>query len=489
MKISRSLLILSAGGWLLAGAAHAAQIVQFTNVTRNGIAVTGPVFVGGGDAVKFDALLTANGAANPPGTLGLGLCLEYQRAAVNDPLITNVLSTGLVARGAPVPLSGCTQGGSPLVEGADFMVVEGWAALTGGWPNLPLPVKLYGAQFTVPSTPAGTKRIGFGASAVPVGETFLSNGPLLLCAKPTVTVVAGADGSETGPAALQFAVVLSTAVPAECGTAGGLSVTLSLGGSATVPGQTNADYTIGGSGVSNDGATVSVTFPADGATTMRTVTATPIADDHAEGTETVTLTIDAGNGNYAGVGNAAMASILDGTSAPVVVEYLDTVDFPGSPGGHFFYSSDPAEQAAVDAGAAGQFSRTGRQFATGGASPVCRFYGSLTPGPNSHFFTVEPAECDALRAAQVVPTPATVQQWNFEGIAYSATPPVLDGNSTRVCPANTLPIYRAYNNAFPAGGGKNPWDSNHRFTPLLTDIVQMVAVGWRDEGIAFCTPQ
>ncbi|MEO8135601.1 MAG: DUF1566 domain-containing protein, partial [Betaproteobacteria bacterium] len=65
---------------------------------------------------------------------------------------------------------------------------------------------------------------------------------------------------------------------------------------------------------------------------------------------------------------------FDAVEKQVVIEYLDTEDFPGSPGGHYFYSSDPDEQFAVDAGAAGQFARTGRHFLVGGTQSVCRFY-------------------------------------------------------------------------------------------------------------------
>lgn len=172
----------------------------------------------------------------------------------------------------------------------------------------------------------------------------------------------------------------------------------------------------------------------------------------------------------------------------VVVEYLDTADFPNSPGGHFFYTFDPAEQAAVDAGAAGNFFRTGRQFLTGGTRPVCRFYGSMTPGPNSHFFTVDVNECDDLKRLQVTPTPTTVQQWNYEPLgSYNTTPATVAATGVQSCPANTLPLYRAYNNAYPLSGPKNPWDSNHRLTPRTADIADMLAAGWRDEGIVFCT--
>jgi hypothetical protein len=186
-------------------------------------------------------------------------------------------------------------------------------------------------------------------------------------------------------------------------------------------------------------------------------------------------------------GGQAADSVDAQTVKPGVVEYLDTADFPNSPGGHFFYSSDAAEQAAVDSGAAGLFARTGRVFLTGGTNPVCRFYGSVSPGPNSHFFTVDVNECNALRAAQITPRPTTVQQWNYEGLSYATTPATVGANGVRSCPAGTVPLYRAYNNAFSPSGVKNPWDSNHRFTPEISDIAAMVAAGWRDEGIVFCT--
>ncbi|MBK8741189.1 MAG: hypothetical protein IPM02_17445 [Betaproteobacteria bacterium] len=181
-----------------------------------------------------------------------------------------------------------------------------------------------------------------------------------------------------------------------------------------------------------------------------------------------------------------------------VVEYSNGNDFPGSPGGQYFYSTDPAEQAAVDKGTAGAFFRTGRTFAAGGPTPVCRFYGSVTPGPNSHFFTAEPAECVALKAAQIVPRPANIQQWNSEGDGFNTTVPTIaaaagsagapgtSGATVLTCPAGTTAVRRAYNNAFPLVGPKNPWDSNHRFVRAQGDIDNVVSRGWRDEGIVFC---
>lgn len=174
----------------------------------------------------------------------------------------------------------------------------------------------------------------------------------------------------------------------------------------------------------------------------------------------------------------------DGT----VVEYVNTLDFPGAPGGHYFYTADPAEQAGIDAGGAGRFVRTGRSFASGGFVPVCRFYGSMSPGPNSHFFTASEIECIGLKAMQLTPTPATVQQWNYEGPGFYSVVPVPDAQGQMQCMAGTEPVYRAYNNAYPTSGGKNSWDSNHRYSTQSADIDEMVAKGWRSEGVVLCAP-
>lgn len=170
-----------------------------------------------------------------------------------------------------------------------------------------------------------------------------------------------------------------------------------------------------------------------------------------------------------------------------VVEYLDTADFPASPGGHYFYSAVPAEQALVDGGGAGRFARTGKSFNIGGPIPVCRFYGSVLPGPNSHFFTADNVECSALQALQRTPIPSAVQQWNYEGAGFSTDVPAVSANGLRACPQGTRPVYRAYNNAFAADGRKNSWDSNHRFVLDHADVDTMVAAhNWRDEGIVLC---
>lgn len=162
-------------------------------------------------------------------------------------------------------------------------------------------------------------------------------------------------------------------------------------------------------------------------------------------------------------------------AAPTVVEYVNTANFPSAPGGHYFYSADPGEQAAVDGGIAGAYQRTGLSFPTGGTTAVCRFYGSPSPGPNSHFFTANAGECNGLRAAQRVPTPTGTPQWNYEGLGFFVLP---------ICSEGSLPVHRAYNNGHLRG-----IDANHRFSTSKFAVDALVtSAGWTYEGIAFCVP-
>ena len=168
-----------------------------------------------------------------------------------------------------------------------------------------------------------------------------------------------------------------------------------------------------------------------------------------------------------------------------VIEFVNTADFPDETGGHFFYATNIAEVAQLDRGLQGQFRRTGRTFAAGGYVRVCRFYGSTDPGPNSHFFTADALECDALKAAQKVPRPGVEQQWNYEGLAFDVVP---SARNVPHCATGLQPVHRVYNNAFAQGSRRG--SSNHRYTTNAAgEIAEMTALGWVDEGVAFCVPR
>lgn len=149
---------------------------------------------------------------------------------------------------------------------------------------------------------------------------------------------------------------------------------------------------------------------------------------------------------------------------------------------HYFMTAESTESIVIDSGGAGPgWARTqvplGRVWSTASDDSalvsVCRFYGNpaLGPdgrrrGPNSHFYTADPAECAAVRVDE---------GWVFEGIVFRVMAAV--GGA---CPQGTLPVLREYNGRFAEN------DSNHRYTidPVLA--AAMTSEGWSAEGVVFC---
>jgi uncharacterized delta-60 repeat protein len=147
----------------------------------------------------------------------------------------------------------------------------------------------------------------------------------------------------------------------------------------------------------------------------------------------------------------------------------DIVEFYNSILDHYFMALDGTEAAGIDNGAAGPaWTRTHVVMKPGGLAPVCRFYGTPGIGPNSHFYTAQPAEC------------ALVQRdpgWTLEGTGFYTTR-VVDA----ACPSPLVPIHRYYNNRAAQD------DSNHRYVRDgdLGLRAFMEARGWIHEGIVFC---
>jgi glucose/arabinose dehydrogenase len=153
------------------------------------------------------------------------------------------------------------------------------------------------------------------------------------------------------------------------------------------------------------------------------------------------------------------------TVTPLAIEYVNAAL------GHYFLTAFPEEAAALDAGAfAGAWRRTGFALAAfnpgeSGAADVCRFFG--TPGgPNSHFYTADPAECAGLKANPL---------WRFEAIGFRMRLP-----DAGACPPFTRPVYRLYDNPATVAA------VNHRFTTDGATYLAMQATGWIGEGVALC---
>jgi len=148
------------------------------------------------------------------------------------------------------------------------------------------------------------------------------------------------------------------------------------------------------------------------------------------------------------------------------------VEFFNAALNHYFITASAVEQASIDAGGSGPgWTRTGKTFKSGGVSRACRFYGTPGVGPNSHFYTLDPAEC-----AQVRMDPG----WHFESYDFSASPADALGG----CPSGTLPVFRAYNHRFAQN------DSNHRYAvDTVAYDTQVDILGWTGEGVVFCVPK
>jgi Repeat of unknown function (DUF5648) len=119
---------------------------------------------------------------------------------------------------------------------------------------------------------------------------------------------------------------------------------------------------------------------------------------------------------------------------------------------HYFLTNSAAETNAILAGEAGPgWLATGHDFmgwteSPAGTQPVCRFY---TSGANSHFFTLDSAECASLRAQN----PGNILDkglWTYEGLQVNAqlTPPPFTACTTMVLPEMTattaLPAAQAF---------------------------------------------
>jgi len=160
-------------------------------------------------------------------------------------------------------------------------------------------------------------------------------------------------------------------------------------------------------------------------------------------------------------------------------------EFYNSMLGHYFVTANLAEASAIDGGSAGPgWSRTGESWKAwvGGPIPnaaeVCRFYGATDTnpetgarrGPNSHFYTLQPDECAAVKLDS---------GWTYEfaGKFWLMKP------EGAACPDWTQPVYRVYNNRFAEN------DSNHRYMTSVALYNQMVGQGWSGEGVVMCAPK
>ncbi|MEP7328331.1 MAG: hypothetical protein ABI777_03905 [Betaproteobacteria bacterium] len=167
-----------------------------------------------------------------------------------------------------------------------------------------------------------------------------------------------------------------------------------------------------------------------------------------------------------------------GTTPPPAAATVDVVEYFHAAFGHYFITYLTDEIAKLDNGTFVGWARTGKQFKAWTAagtdlSPVCRFFTTAFAPKSSHFYTPFAPECSVVKANAV---------WSYEGEVFFTQ----QASVTGVCPPNTLPVYRMYNN----GQSGAP---NHRYTTDFNVRAQMLAQGWIPEGagtigVIMCSP-
>ncbi len=163
-------------------------------------------------------------------------------------------------------------------------------------------------------------------------------------------------------------------------------------------------------------------------------------------------------------------------------ETTTVVEFYNNALKHYFVTASDSEAAAIESGAAGPgWSRTGLSFkawrtadSAAGLSPVCRFYGTPGKGPNGHFLTADPGECEAVKKDA---------GWTYEGVAFYVRRTTAETAAGIVngCASSDVPVYRLYNNR----AAQN--DSNHRYTGDSAAYSSMQGQNWTGEGTVFCS--
>lgn len=139
---------------------------------------------------------------------------------------------------------------------------------------------------------------------------------------------------------------------------------------------------------------------------------------------------------------------------------------------HYFITGFAAEIQALDAGVHKGWARTGQTIealdpgAPGFASAltVCRFYGNPLRGLDSHFYSANKTECDAVQ-----------QKWPEAWLLESADAFRVQAvdSVTGGCPAGTKAVHRLFNKRA---------DINHRYTTDSVVFDAMIAKGYTPEG-------
>ncbi|MEO8751707.1 MAG: hypothetical protein ABI624_03415 [Casimicrobiaceae bacterium] len=210
-------------------------------------------------------------------------------------------------------------------------------------------------------------------------------------------------------------------------------------------------------------------IPTDGATlnyaTVDEVTYGPLPTDGSQA-----LFTPVGASSFIAVNQARD---FTGAAASVPALLVTAVEYYNPSLDHYFITNLQPDIDALDSQRIAGWVRTGGSFYVDSTSgpflnPVCRFFIPPQHG-SSHFFSASPAECAAV-SNRIGFDP------NYSGYVLETSAAFyieLPNTATGACPADTIPVYRLWNNRV---------DSNHRYTTSRAIKLDMLAHGYLAEG-------
>ncbi len=171
--------------------------------------------------------------------------------------------------------------------------------------------------------------------------------------------------------------------------------------------------------------------------------------------------------------SAALAALGCWAAAAQAAEPTATaVEYFNAALGHYFITTDANEMLAAEAAGwsptGGEFGVFARAADAPGLSPVCRFVHAPAVTRHAHFYSADPAECEALKANHGL---------IYEGTVFYAARP-----AAGQCAAGTTPVFRStlddvYRNDF-----------NQRLTVDATVFAKSAAAGRSADGVLLCAP-
>lgn len=192
---------------------------------------------------------------------------------------------------------------------------------------------------------------------------------------------------------------------------------------------------------------------------------------------------------------------MDRTPAPVVSYTVTAINgFPGHPDWNgdqravavsefyvpsqdtYFVSPSREDALAIDEYASSSLYRTWRGFyawpsidqSDAGAVAVCRWF--FKAPVSTHFYSAKQSDCDLVRS--VYGSQPNVAEEESYGRFF-----VMPPNASGGCDVKYQPVYRLFN------GRVTEQKANHRYTAHPSDRRELIARGWVDEGVAWCSPR